>query len=121
MDGKVSLCYILYNSFHQCPPNFHDKKLHLQSVSLVRLECGLTYSFLKLLLQTSHSLFKGSLRSGKVKHELRVTNSNPRVTNSNTRVTSSNTRVTSSNPRLTSSNSQVTSSNPRVQIHELED
>ena len=55
-------------------------------------------------------------KRGKVKHEFRVTSSNPRVTNSNPRVTSSNPRVTSSNPRVTSSNSRVT-----VQIHELED
>ena len=42
--------------------------------------------------------------SGKVKHELRVTSSNPRVASSNPRVTSSDSRVTSSNPRVTSSN-----------------
>ena len=40
--------------------------------------------------------------SGKVKHELRITSSNPRVT-------SSNPQVTSSNPRVASSNLQVTS------------
>ena len=37
-------------------------------------------------------------RSAKVKHELRVTSSNPRVTSSNPRVASSNSRVTSSDP-----------------------
>ena len=34
-------------------------------------------------------------KCGKVKHELRVTTSNPQVTNPNLRVTSSNQRVTS--------------------------
>ena len=48
------------------------------------------------------------LKSGKVKHELRVTSLDPRVTGSNPQVTTSNTRVTTSNPRVT-----------RVQIHEL--
>ena len=46
---------------------------------------------------------------GKVKHELRVTSSNPRVTSSNPQVTSLNPRVTSSDPRVTSSNPRVTS------------
>ena len=41
---------------------------------------------------------------GKVKHELRVTSSNPGVASSNSRVTSSNTQATSSNLRLASSN-----------------
>ena len=50
---------------------------------------------------------KHSFYSGKVKHELRVTSSNPHLT-------SSNLRVTSSNPRVTSSDLRVTSSNPRV-------
>ena len=54
------------------------------------------------------------LQSGKVKHELQVTSSNPRVTSSEPRVTNSNSQVTSSNPRVTSSNLRVTSSNPRV-------
>ena len=55
--------------------------------------------FPQLVLNRSR---KTCLACGKVKHELRVTSSNPRVT-------SSNLRVTSSNPRV------------RVQIHELED
>ena len=45
--------------------------------------------------------------SGKVKHELRITSSNPRVT-------SSNPQVTSSNPRVASSNLRVMSLNPRA-------
>ena len=51
---------------------------------------------------------------GKVKHELRVTSSNPHVTSSNPRVTSSDTQVTSSNPRVTSSNPRVRTLKARV-------
>ena len=44
---------------------------------------------------------------GKVKHELRVTSSNPRGNSSKPLATTSNPRVTSSNPRVTSSNPRV--------------
>ena len=53
---------------------------------------------------------------GKVKHELRVTSSNPPVTNPNLRVTSSNPRVTSSNSPLPSSNSGVRTLKARAAI-----
>ena len=54
------------------------------------------------------SLFLLPLARGKVKHELRVTSSDP--------------RVTSSNPRIASSNLWATNSNPRIRIlkHELQ-
>ena len=47
------------------------------------------------------------LESGKVKHELRVTNSNPQVSSSNPRITSSNPWVTSFNQRVTRRKLQV--------------
>ena len=52
--------------------------------------------------------------SGKVKHELWVTSSNPQVSSSNPQVTSSNSWVKCSNPLVTSSNPQVTSPSPQV-------
>ena len=51
--------------------------------------------------------------SGKAKHKLQVTSSNPRVTSSNQRVKSPNLRVTFSNVRVASLNLQVTRSNPQ--------
>ena len=48
------------------------------------------------------SKYQKRYKCGKVKHELRVTTSNPEVTSPNLRVTSSNPQVTSSNPRVTS-------------------
>ena len=56
------------------------------------------------ILIIKNDVVKTSSKSGKVKHELRVTSSNPRVKSSNPRVAGSNPRVTSSNPRVSSSN-----------------
>ena len=77
----------------------------------------LVKSFLtEALYDRSKLVYEYSMKgiSGKIKHESRVTSSNPRVTSSNPRVTNPNPRVTSSNLRVTSSNPRVMSSNPRV-------
>ena len=72
------------------------------------LSCNM---FCQDILIIKNGVVQTSSKSEKVKHELRVTSSNPRVTSSNPRVASSNPRVTSSNPRVTSSNPRVSRSN----------
>ena len=64
-------------------------------------------SYQKVTTKSDNCLLQNACE--KVKHELRVTSTNPRVTSSNPRVTSSNLQVTSSNLRLASSNIRVTS------------
>ena len=53
-------------------------------------------------------------QSGKVKHELRVTSSNPRVTSSNPRVISSNLRVKILKARVRKSKARIETIKPRV-------
>ena len=68
----------------------------------------------KISVAKTRSVQKRSPICGKVKHELRVTNSNSGIVSLNLRVTSSNYRDPSSNPQVTSSNLRVTCSNLRV-------
>ena len=78
---------------------FFIKSLLNWNISLANLTL-FTGNFCNLPIHTNYC--------GKVKHELRVTSSNPGVTNSNLRVTSSNPRVSSSNPRVRRLKPQVT-------------